>query len=405
MQFLLQGFASILYVWCIISRATGSKCGLGRELKNCVKPIKLRIAGKIIKKKCLYQPEEVPVLINETCRCIEGTSHHQAYYDCENQDGPCTKEAKVYILKGRWWDKSDNQKTYACPFGYCNVDENRCKERESYCEFNETNQCSKGREGRLCGKCAQGLSVAFGSEDCKQCKNSNILILLIFFVILSILILAIIYFNVNAFSGYFNAFLYSYQVMGVFIPRYVELDRVSLFFIYALGLQGTGSNIGVCFYDGMDNLDKIGLNFFIPVYMLVFTGIIGKFLPNRAWQFLLTHQTEGAAPRRASIGRALSFVAVICYSLITTITLDLMDRITIDGKEYVYKAAFVEYLGEPKHEVLFAIAVISFIPLEAQLLRAYQPNRLQQRETVLANWSCGFSKLAIEFIAARCDFI
>ncbi|XP_066932646.1 uncharacterized protein [Clytia hemisphaerica] len=291
------------------------------------------------------------------CKCKHNKrSHHHNYFYCrDTRKGP-----KVYILKGRWWNESLGSKTLPCPFGYCRNDST--KGESDYRLLDVNNQCAEGREGRLCSQCKKGLSVMFLSEDCEKCTNYFILIIPGFLILLSLLILVIIYFNVNAFSGYFNACLYSYQVMGVFIPKYVvlKLDKVTLFILFGPGLQGTGGNIKFCLFDGMDNLDKIGLVYLFPVWMILFTVFI-NYLPDSFWKRITKRQTFGH--RNTSICRALSFIAVLCYSLITTVTLDLLDRVTVENnKDFVYRAAFVEYLHGSKHMGLFAFAlVIGFV--------------------------------------------
>ena len=197
----------------------------------------------------------------------------------------------------------------------------------------------------------------FLSEDCDKCSNYYILIIPVFLLMLSLIILAIIYFNVNAFSGYFNAFLYSYQVMGVFIPRYValKLNKPILFILFGPGLQGTGGNIRLCLFDGMNNLHKIVFVYLFPVWMILFTVFI-NYLPDSFWKRLTKRQTDGH--RRTSIGRALSFIAVLSYSVLTTVTLDLLDRVTVENdKNFVYRAAFMEYL-HGKHIALFILALV-----------------------------------------------
>ena len=282
---------------------------------------------------------------NRICQCPR-KSHRDTYSICRN-------DGKFKVLIGRWGyiDSKNLLETINCPLGYCQCQELDTR-MDGLCIFNKTHQCTKNREGVLCSRCKPGFSVKFGSEDCEKCQNKDLWILVPAAVCLSIIVLLILYFNFDAFSGYLNAFLYSYQMMMLFIPKHMELDGVSLFLIYTLGLQGTGGNLSRCLFDGMNNLHKMAINYLIPGYMLAFTYIVGIFLPPNMWNRLFertVNNTDDTTPqcenetRRKSFGRAISFVLVICYSSITNITLDLFDRVDYKDKNVVYKAAFVDY--------------------------------------------------------------
>lgn len=309
------------------------------------------------------------------CKClVHRKRHHEIYYQCRDNDDDNSgsgQNATVAIMDGRWWAFYLGQGvTLPCPFGYCHCDEKKIPssfETPGYCPF-DAFMCSEGRTGRLCSQCVEGYSVTFGSEQCMRCKESNqkFAIPLIFLLCIPLLAGLLIFFNIGAFPGYLNAFLFSYQIMSTILPKNLisKIDKGSLFLIYFFGLQGTGSNLSLCFYDGMDNLDKIALNYAIPTYMLLFTWCVG-YLPERFWRWLSRGRDE---PRQISIGRALGLIILICYFLVTTTTLDLLDRVTINDEEYVYKAAFTPYLTG-KHiplfilALLFLLSVVIFFPI------------------------------------------
>lgn len=290
---------------------------------------------------------------DNVCKC-PAKSYRDTFSDCQG-DGQYT------VLIGQWgYFEKNVLETVTCPFGYCKCS----KEYErinGVCIFNESNQCLETRKGVLCSECKYGYSVPLGSEDCKKCSNLDLLYLLPCCVALSVIIVILLYFNFDAFSGYLNGFLYSYQMMILFIPKHMKMDKVSLFLIYSLSLQGTGGHVDMCLFDGMNNLHKIVFNYFFPGYMLVFTFFMGVFLPPNLWNRLFKIKREAeeseAAARRKSFGRAISFVLVICYSSFTNVTLDLMDRATYKEKNVVYKAAFVEYLSK-RHIPYFILAVL-----------------------------------------------
>jgi hypothetical protein len=329
------------------------------------------------------------------CDCPKQRTYRNTYYYCKRGSRKKNRSSEIYILNGRWgYEKNGNLETAACPFGYC-------KDKNGYSDyllFDRNNQCAEDRKGRLCSECKEGYSVAFGSERCEKCKNINILIIIVFFLALSLVVMVLMYFNIDAFSGYLNAFMYSYQIMSVFIPKYVELDPVSLFLMYVLGLQGTGSTFAVCFYNGMDNLDKIAWNYMLPGYIMLFTVLIGQYMPKSLWTRFFSRENE---TRRNSIGRAFSFVLVIFYTSITTITLDLMDRDEIEDKNVVYKAAFIVYLtGKHVYLFLLAIIVLTVFVLPFPIILGFTPFfqkhfprlNLHRLEPILNSMKSGFKE-------------
>ena len=333
------------------------------------------------------------------CRClVHRKRHHEIYYKCDDNDGEediqknggSIQNASVEIMLGRWWHSCLGQDvTLPCPFGYCHCDEQETPDTPGYCPYEDFG-CSEGRTGRLCSQCQKGYSVTFGSEVCMRCKESKLKFVVPLLFILGIPILAglLIFFNIGAFPGYLNAFLFSYQIMSTILPKNIisKIDRLSLLLIYLFGLQGTGSNISLCFYEGMDNLDKIALNYAFPAYMLLFTWFVGYCLPERVWRWLSRGRDE---PRQISIGRALGLIILICYFLVTATTLDLMDRVTINDEEYVFKAAFIRYFTG-KHIPLFILALflllfvvilfpvlLTFTPFFAKMLPAAKMHRME----------------------------
>ena len=114
----------------------------------------------------------------------------------------CLEDGTVYILKERWGYISattGNLETKLCPSHYC-----RCnKETIDYlCLLDIDNQCQPNRHGRLCSQCVEGLSVVLSSEECKKCSNKWLAMLLLLIVDLSIFVVAVFYFKIDAFSGY-----------------------------------------------------------------------------------------------------------------------------------------------------------------------------------------------------------
>ena len=284
----------------------------------------------------------------EKCECMDDTSIDVIH---------CLENGTVYILKERWGyisTTTGNLETKLCPSHYC-----RCnKETIDYlCALDIDNQCQPNRHGRLCSQCKEGLSVVLGSEECKTCPNKWLAMLLLLVVGLSLLVVAILCLKVDAFSGYLNAFFYSYQMVLLLIPGNIKLDPFISFIIGITGFSGTGGSFGICIFNGMDNLDKLAMNYVAPGWMVAFTWFVGLCIPWSLCDFRFCWEnTDGQAVdsadsrkrRRDSFGRALCFVIVISYSAFTGTTMKLFKYVHIDGHKYVYDAAFQQY-GRGKH--------------------------------------------------------
>ena len=292
----------------------------------------------------------------------------------------CLENGTVYVLRGVYGfvnNKTGLLETVTCPPHYC-----ACSSvLEDYvCELNLKNQCAKKRTGLLCSQCEEGLSVVLGSEQCKKCSNHWLFMLIPMLLCLFIAVNIILYLNIDAFSGYLNAYLYSYQMIVLLIPENVQLDNFIAFVIGITGLSGTGGNFGICLFDGMNNLQKLVFNYVSPVCMVLFTIIMGIAIPEKLWHKIFfrkstTSDVESEA-RRRSFGRALSFVFVVCYSSFTGITLKLLHWSTLDdGKSYVvYEAAFSGFFhGQHLYYGIFAVFILFFVVLLFPIVLLFTP--------------------------------
>ena len=74
--------------------------------------------------------------------------------------------------------------------------------------------CNKDRDpdSFLCGSCKKNWTVLIGSEECGPCTNWGLLWVVLYAAILLVLVMLIMLINLDVFTGYLNAWLYSYQV-------------------------------------------------------------------------------------------------------------------------------------------------------------------------------------------------
>ncbi|XP_012557911.1 uncharacterized protein LOC105845099 isoform X1 [Hydra vulgaris] len=306
---------------------------------------------------------------------------------CKNGKLPCKSIADVgeviqcldngtfYIPRGKWgyFSSSGLLETIVCPKSYC-----KCYIGcEDYCEFDKSKQCSSNREGRLCSECSKGYSVSLFSEECKICNNYWMLLLIpLLILFLFLVVIFLFHFDVDAFSGYLNVYFYWYQMVDIFIPGNTQLHSSTRFLIGFFSLTGTGGTVGLCFFNGMNNLTKLGLNYLPPIFFILIALIFGVLISPSVWIKLFCRSSDKSLNeeqcrkrRESSYGRAMSFVIVVTFSQIITVTLKLLHPVKIDGKFYVFEATFTEFFRDPMHiflgiiAVCFAIIILLFFVL------------------------------------------
>ena len=268
----------------------------------------------------------------------------------------CGENFTVYLLEGYWGhiNTKNEFKAFKCPKNYCKCLDGKKGAHQYECALNKVT-CAKNRYGDLCGKCLPGYSVSLGTEICKKCTNYYLFLLIPILVVASLFVLVVFFFNFDAFSGYLNAFLYSYQSVGTVLPETVGLDPFIGIVIGVLCLSGTGNTFGICLWDGLTDLQKLGFNLAVPIYILLFTVFIGTCMPRK-----LFTKFHSNSIRSRSFGRALSFVYTYSYTALTSKALLLLNPVKINDTWVLYSAPDVKFFGS-KHIVYAVVAILVLI--------------------------------------------
>ncbi len=153
-----------------------------------------------------------------------------------------------------------------CPKGYCNPDVRDI-------DFEKPDEiCEPGRTGILCGMCRNGLSIVFGTPVCAQCTNYWLFTIIFYAVAGVILVLALFILDLTVAKGTINGLIFYVNVVsingGIFFQSEASFVRI---FVSLLNLE---LGFPLCFYDGMTEAAKIGLQFVFPVYLLILCLII-----------------------------------------------------------------------------------------------------------------------------------
>eukprot|EP00731_Ephydatia_muelleri_P037015 Em0378g2a len=235
---------------------------------------------------------------------------------CNVTDGMITRKRKWV---GYSYELSKLAVARTCPLDYCRDN------LTSVSLATEDALCNNGRTGVLCGHCHLSLSVVFGSSECRTCSNVWLLTILM------------------------------YAVLGIALPLQIIISFINL----DLGFP-------LCFYDGMDDAAKTGLQFVFPAYLLVLTIAFIVLC-----HYCLKSNFSGKRLNRFSrfVGkRAVSVLATLIYLsysklLRTVIQILTFATVHID-KDKEFRVWFydgtIRYL-EGKHLLLFLIAMVTSV--------------------------------------------
>ena len=185
---------------------------------------------------------------------------------------------------GNVWVGYDNQSsestsglilhTSPCPFDYCIE-----KRNVSFSLDNLDEQCNFNRTGLLCGQCAEGLSVKFGTySQCQECKNTNLALLIPLIALAGIGLIALLlllritmqYGTLNGIIFYANII----QIVNADVPQ--DADHNHYIDILGVFISFLNLDLGIdtCFYDGMDAYTRTWLQFVFPFYLWVLAGLM-----------------------------------------------------------------------------------------------------------------------------------
>ena len=162
--------------------------------------------------------------------------------------------------------------TEHCPPGYCLQSAN----------INITQpdiMCRGNRMGWLCGQCKDGYSNVLGSDDCYKCSITLHTALAISFYILGGIVYVLVLFSLRLTIdlGTLGGFILWLNIIWPYaIPSYdVALKHETMqFIVYLLTSIKYQWNIPVCITSDLNELGKIGILYFFPIYFWLIVAVI-----------------------------------------------------------------------------------------------------------------------------------
>ena len=277
---------------------------------------------------------------------------------CDTSDGTVTRNNK-----NNWIGVYNNTLpalASTCPLDYCNCT------RSTLSLGKPGDLCNRGRTGILCGHCHSNHHVIFGSSKCQVCTDMW-LITLVMFAVLGVLrlVAALFFLNLTVTQGTLYGLIFYANIIQVntsifFSQSILNPMKVIVSFVNLdLGLP-------LCFYDGMDDADKAGLQFVFPAYLLILTMTV-IVLCHYCLQRSPTSSTSSCWYRfpiivgERAVG-VLSTLIYLSYSKLLRTVIDVFTYSTVHlptGDMYVwFYDGNVEYL-HGKHTALFVVAMVT----------------------------------------------
>ena len=298
------------------------------------------------------------------CVCLPQKEMPYGYRRC-GRDGE-----KIYVKIGYWAEigKDHQFLLLPCPLDYC-----KCHKKTNEtgygikeCELTKfsgnTNQCAVNREGRLCGSCKKGYTLVVGLNECRMCSsNIGLLWLLAIVAGLTLVVFAIIYFEIDFFSGPLNSWLYTYHIVHLLPDKSSYVDPF-ITFVISLTNGTFDISTGRCVWKGMDALQKLSLRYLMPFYSVLLLYLINKLLrcfPNLPLA-------------NRSFHHAFVTIAIISYASLVQTTFDILHVVQVDGSWYVFQQADVKFFSN-KHlpYAIPALIILVFIVLPFPFVVAF----------------------------------
>ena len=134
--------------------------------------------------------------------------------------------------------------------------------------------CEPGRSGILCGACQSGLSIVFGSNECRECSNYWVFTIILYAVLGILLVVVLFILNLTVTQGTVVGLIFYANIVSVNINIFNH-NRAQDFVFVFISLINLELGFPLCFFDGMTEVTKVGLQFIFPAYLLLLSvGII-----------------------------------------------------------------------------------------------------------------------------------
>ena len=194
----------------------------------------------------------------------------EAEVTCNITSGYITKPNQVWVGLIEY-DDSTVLATGTCPYNHCISEEEKVDVNLS----SPDTQCSDNYASTLCSSCADGYSIALGSNQCLKCSNDNISLLIVFLVGGALLIVLLAVSNMTVSTGKINCLLFYANIIKV-TGKELFVLQVPYFLPFSIFINWLNLDFGIesCFFNGFTAYIKAWFQFLFPLYLFLLMGII-----------------------------------------------------------------------------------------------------------------------------------
>ena len=237
-----------------------------------------------------------------------------------------------------------------CPAGYCNLGD---------VDFSGLGSvCNGKRTGAVCGVCDNGLSVQFGSTKCSKCSSMWLLSIAVYALAGILLVILLFVLRLTVDKGTVNGLIFYANILGINARFFLQDGKLQFLLIF-ISLVNLELGFPVCFYNGMNDIVKTGLQFVFPIY--IWSIVIFIILASR-------YSTRVSRLMSRSSVQVLATLIHLSYSKLLSTTVDILTYETVETESHngsinnTYTAWYfdgnVHYLTEG-HIVLFILALMT----------------------------------------------
>ena len=252
------------------------------------------------------------------------------------------------MKRGYWFgydglfETEETLKSGYCPRGFCF--EKRSELFDSRNASLTQFICGKYRQGKLCGSCIANHSHYFHSSNYKCFANKNCGVGFLLYLVseilpVSILFVAVIFFNVRLTSGVVNGFIFFIQFIDTIlidanglIPLHPILGVLTSAYLFVYRMFNlnffTMDQLSFCLWKGANTLDVLAIKYITIIYSLLLVFItallmklcnITRFKLNAVFQL-----TSSGTSVKGTVIHGFSTFFVMCYSQCAKVTLFLL---------------------------------------------------------------------------------
>ena len=202
---------------------------------------------------------------NSSCNCVYDDFTD---FSCDLQEGIINRPINSWI-----GHLSNNAEVFGyssnCPPSYCLTNTAKVSFTDP-----SRDMCFGNRSGTLCGDCPDGLSVVFGTADCKKCSNAYLATILLFAIAGIGLVFLLFILQLTLTTGTINGLIFYANIVGSTDGYLFGHEAPIKYLRIFISLINLGLGFPLCFYNSMNELIMRCLQFVFPVYLWLIVILI-----------------------------------------------------------------------------------------------------------------------------------